>query len=72
MEYCFWIGIDNPGRIIGHFKEYVDSGHRNRELSDISQIRTWFFGLTDSLWSKDQVQRIPTPNEETSEQTVAR
>jgi hypothetical protein len=28
-----------------------------------AQIRTWFFGLTGSIWTKDQIRRKENPEE---------
>jgi hypothetical protein len=32
-------------------------------LTNPTQIRTWFFGLTGSIWSKDQIRRKESPEE---------
>ncbi|CAL3973422.1 unnamed protein product [Diplocarpon coronariae] len=35
--------------------------HRDSEHKPFEGIRSWFFGLTGSIWTKDQVRKKPDP-----------
>ncbi|KAK0117379.1 hypothetical protein ONS96_013209 [Cadophora gregata f. sp. sojae] len=45
------------------------NSHGNPEHKPFEGIRSWFFGLTDSIWTKDQVRRKPNSEETISTPT---
>jgi hypothetical protein len=45
-------------------KGYAHSNTKDIKLeTNQSQIRSWFFGLTGSMWTKDQVRTKPGPDD---------